>query len=224
MKIKRILSTALTAAILFTTIVSAIPVGASAQASFVGDKGTISNDDIKAQYLDPMLAYNYGSAGEMLSAELAQGSLDYVNSADGKYAMYVNRYTGVFYYVNNVTGQILTSNPYNPAYTTLDSAIKKELMSQVFITFSSVGSTAVPKIYDSFKAGDLATAQQYQYKINRVIDAILRFGKFGAIRGVKAALEMKGYDVGHAVFPAPHYDKDTLAAYKKELESLGIEF
>ena len=150
MKIKRILSTALTAAILFTTIVSAIPVGASAQASFVGDKGTISNDDIKAQYLDPMLAYNYGSAGEMLSAELAQGSLDYVNSADGKYAMYVNRYTGVFYYVNNVTGQILTSNPYNPAYTTLDSAIKKELMSQVFITFSSVGSTAVPKVYDSF--------------------------------------------------------------------------
>ena len=80
------------------------------------------------------------------------------------------------------------------------------------------------KLFDAFKAGDLATAQQYQYKINRVIDAILRFGKFGAIRGVKAALEMKGYDVGHAVFPAPHYDKDTLAAYKKELESLGIEF
>ena len=80
------------------------------------------------------------------------------------------------------------------------------------------------KLYDAFAAGDLATAQQYQYKINRVIDAILRFGKFGAVRGVKAALEMKGYDVGHAVFPAPRYDKDALAAYKKELESLGIEF
>ena len=80
------------------------------------------------------------------------------------------------------------------------------------------------KLFDAFKAGNLAEAQQYQYKINRVIDAILRFGKFGAIRGVKAALEMKGYDVGNAVFPAPQYDKDTLAAYKKELESLGIEF
>lgn len=80
------------------------------------------------------------------------------------------------------------------------------------------------KLYDAFAAGDLATAQQYQYKINRVIDAILRFGKFGAVRGVKAALQMKGYDVGHAVFPAPRYDKDALAAYKKELESLGIQF
>lgn len=80
------------------------------------------------------------------------------------------------------------------------------------------------KLYDAFATGDLATAQQYQYKINRVIDAILRFGKFGAVRGVKAALQMKGYDVGYAVFPAPRYDKDALAAYKKELESLGIQF
>lgn len=80
------------------------------------------------------------------------------------------------------------------------------------------------KLFDSFKAGDLATAQEYQYKANRVIDALLRFSKFGAIRGTKAALELKGFDVGDAIFPARPYDKEELAAYKKELSGLGIEF
>lgn len=150
MKLKRILSTALTAAILFTTVISVFPVGASAAASHVGEKGNLSNDELKEQHLDPLLAYNYGSAGAMLEAELAANSLDYASSADGKFSMYVNRYTGVFYYVNNVTGQILTSNTYSPAYSSIDAAIKKDLMSQVFVTFSTVGSTAVPKSYDSF--------------------------------------------------------------------------
>ncbi len=80
------------------------------------------------------------------------------------------------------------------------------------------------KLFDSFKAGDLATAQEYQYKANRVIDALLRFSKFGAIRGTKAALALKGFDVGDAIFPARPYDKDELLAYKKELSGLGIEF
>ena len=48
----------------------------------------------------------------MLVYELEKGYLDSVDSKDKMYSIYVNRYTGVMYYVNNLTGQILMSNPY----------------------------------------------------------------------------------------------------------------
>lgn len=80
------------------------------------------------------------------------------------------------------------------------------------------------RIYDAFTAGDLATAQEYQYKANHVIDALIRFGKNGAINSTKAALNLMGYDAGHAVFPGREFTKDELASFKKELQELGIEF
>ena len=152
MKIKRILSSALVAAILFTTILSALPVSVSAMHSAVIDSSTkYDNDTLVAEILEPMLQYNYNSADEMLEAELEAGYLDYIHSADKAYSLYANRYTGVVYYVNNLTGQILTTNPYNPAYTNLDSAIRQRLMSQVLINYSTVGSTARPDPLYSYK-------------------------------------------------------------------------
>lgn len=80
------------------------------------------------------------------------------------------------------------------------------------------------KLYDAYTAGDMATAQEYQYKINHVISALIRVGKYGAIRGTKAALNLMGYDVGKAVYPARDFSKAELDAFKKELQELGIEF
>ena len=151
MKIKRILSSALTAVILFTTIVAVMPVQASAAHSAVVDTTSqYTTDEIKSNILEPMLKYNYSAADEMLAYELEMGYLDYIHSGDKKFSLYANRYTGVVYYVNNVTGQILTTNPYNPAYANIADTIKTDLMSQVYITYSAVGSTALPKTYDSY--------------------------------------------------------------------------
>ena len=151
MKVKRILSSALTAVILFTTIVAAMPIEASAAHSAIVDTTSqYTTDEIKANILQPMLQYNYSSADEMLAYELEMGYLDYISSADKKFSLYANRYTGVVYYVNNVTGQILTTNPYNPAYATISDTIKTDLMSQVIITYSTVGSSSLPKSYDSY--------------------------------------------------------------------------
>ena len=80
------------------------------------------------------------------------------------------------------------------------------------------------KLYDAFRAGDLATAQEYQFKCNRVTDALIRYSKNGAIKATKTALSLMGYDVGSAVFPAREMDADTRAAFKKELTGLGIRF
>lgn len=80
------------------------------------------------------------------------------------------------------------------------------------------------RLYDAYTAGDLATAQACQYKINRVIDALIRHSQFGAIRATKAALRLKGFDVGDACYPARAFDADRMAALKKELSELGVEF
>jgi len=151
MRFKRILSSALTAVIVITTIISAAPIQASAMHSAVIDttsKYTV--DEIKANILEKMLSYNFDSADQMLAYELEEGYLDYIQSADKKYSLYANRYTGVVYYVNNVTGQILTTNPINPSYTKLDPVLQKQLMSQVYIDFSTVGSIAASKTYNSY--------------------------------------------------------------------------
>lgn len=151
MKIKRILSTALTVVLLLTTVMSVAPVQASAMHSAVIDgTSNYTADEIKANILTPMLSYNYDSADDMLAAELEAGYLDYISSSDKRYTLYANRYTGVVYYVNNVTGQILTTNPSNPAYANLDEDIRKNLMSQVYIDFSTVGSIVASTNYNSY--------------------------------------------------------------------------
>ena len=78
--------------------------------------------------------------------------------------------------------------------------------------------------YNAAMAGDWETARQWQYKINRVIDVLLRYSENGAIKGVKAAMTCKGFDMGNAVYPSKVYTSDELAALKKELAALGIEF
>ena len=153
MNIKKILSSALTAVIMFTTIVAAFPVSASASVEYITPDESAFIDDmdlVKSEILEPAINTQYGTAQERLEAELAGEQLYGAISADGKYTIYANRYTGIIYYVNNQTGQILTSNPFNPAYAKLDVAIKKDLMSQVIIHFSNVGSTEYPTVYDSY--------------------------------------------------------------------------
>lgn len=79
-------------------------------------------------------------------------------------------------------------------------------------------------LYDAFVRGDWHTAQEYQYRCNRVTDALIRHSRHGAIPATKAALCLKGYDVGSAVFPSREFDRERLAALKKELSELGISF
>jgi len=79
-------------------------------------------------------------------------------------------------------------------------------------------------LYKAFTDGDLKTAQEYQYRINRVISVLLRYGVNGVVNSTKAALGLMGYDVGHAVYPAKTYSNQELADLRNELEKLGIQF
>ena len=126
MKLNRIISSALIFVMLFASIVAAIPVTGFASEEAEYKVSVLENDtrDEKAvkEIYDTYLTYGFGELNKFkfktvedcLQYELSMGYLDSVEYGD--HAIYVNRYTGLMYYVNHVTGQILTSNPIDPAY------------------------------------------------------------------------------------------------------------
>lgn len=76
-------------------------------------------------------------------------------------------------------------------------------------------------IYKSYKDGDIKEAQQQQYKVNRVVKLML---KYGVVRSGKAVLRLKGFDAGYPVLPQRRFSEAELAELKKDFESVGIEF
>ena len=166
MKIKRILSTALTVALIFTLLLTAVPVNvfaahteSSSTSTAIVPEGYTEADLTSAElsdYLDEYLEYNYNSAEEMLLDELEAGYLYCAHSPGKEYTVYVNKYTGFVYYVNNVTGQILTSNPINPGYTDASGRLsiggdqRDMLMSQISINYALLSDTTQKNTYHSY--------------------------------------------------------------------------
>ena len=151
MNFKRILSSALTVVMVFAAIVTALPAtvkAAHSQSSVTTGGKTLTTEEIKA-VVQSSYESNYNDAQQMLEADLEAGYLDSVSSSGDEYTLYVNRYTGMVYYVNNETDQILTSNPSNVGYgspmaVSIDR--RKQLMSQVSVSFVPVGSSSSDEI------------------------------------------------------------------------------
>ena len=133
MNFKRIVSAALVCVMMFASVAAFLPVKANAAYSSEVDSSTkLPLDDIKA-IVNTALNGKYATDLDMLQADLDLGYLDHVTSSDGKYTIYVNRFTGVMYYKNNVTGQILSSSPADMKYK--ESVKTDELLSQVIVEF-----------------------------------------------------------------------------------------
>ncbi len=149
---KKIISTALMVIMLLTSILAIIPVTAfaahSAKPSTEHTQSSVSRDELQAYIDNDYLASNFSTAEEMLNYDMSKGYLDVVTSANGLYKLYVNRYSGFVYYQNVLTGQILTSNPIDPA-TTAEQNDRMDIMSQISITFCESNNTLVPKTYNS---------------------------------------------------------------------------
>lgn len=155
MKIKRILSSALVLLMLFTTVVAAIPASAAPTDSVTvtvntPKDGTPAAKDILTTYKNE---YKFSSAEEMLNHELSLGYLDWVEA--GEYRLYINRYTGIVYYRNMISGQTLVSNPYNP---NANQQIKtfEGSFSQLEIEYFSITDTSesTPVFYSSQWIGE----------------------------------------------------------------------
>ena len=169
---------------IFMTLVAALPITANAaySGSSVGGSAAIPegsteanlNHDQLVEYLAEYLAYNFDTAEEMLSYELSKGYLYCAHSTAKLYTIYVNKYTGFVYYVNNVTGQILTSNPTNPGYLTSDGFItvqgvdRQVLMSQISVEFFETANSMNTYSYNSY----VWAAERTQIKVEPMLGGI----------------------------------------------------
>ena len=164
-KFNKILSLALVLIMTFSAVAILIPpIEAGAVYTSDIDESKISTDKIKEIAYDAQ-SKSYEPAEEMLEAEKALGYLDSVkmqNTEKGiDNTIYVNRYTGVVYYVNNVTGQILTSNPYQVGSVS-GSAARYELMSQIVVDWfytktSAEGAKALNSYEDAALRAQITT-------------------------------------------------------------------
>ena len=138
MKLNKILSTALVMVMLLSSIMTVIPMSAFAAES-EGVKVTMGEADILKNSPDTLttlvsnwLNHNYSTAEEMLADQIKSGELDTIEAGD--FALYINRYTGFVFYENRKTGQILTSNPIDPASNN-NMQLPLDVMSQIDIQY-----------------------------------------------------------------------------------------
>ena len=160
MKLNRILSLALVMVMLVTSFAAIIPVKAEAAFTSEINSQRLSLAEVesiiksfktgKNGETDPLtgLEDTFDDAYERLEYDLEKGYLD--KASNGKFTIYVNRYTGVMYYQNNATGEMLTSNPFDFPITV---GTNEELFSQIVIKYSSVTDTETDKtMYSSVEA------------------------------------------------------------------------
>ncbi len=76
------------------------------------------------------------------------------------------------------------------------------------------------RIYNSFQAGNLADAQEAQFKANRLIEILI---KFGVVVGIKDILEMIGFDSGYQVYPQKRFTAEEQAAFRAALKEINYE-
>ena len=161
MNMKKLISTALMVIMIVTCLVAALPVNAFAAVTPTLDNNQVSEsemnlDEVKAYIDNFYLKSAYSTAEEMLDAMINDedyGDASYLvsaSSSDGRYSIYINRYTGFVFYVNNKTGQILTSNPIDPAAAGASGERERSaLMSQIKISFSESSNSKNTYEYDS---------------------------------------------------------------------------
>jgi N-acetylneuraminate lyase len=76
------------------------------------------------------------------------------------------------------------------------------------------------EIYRSFYAGDMASAQAAQFKANKLIEILI---KFGVVCSLKEVLAMLGYDCGNQVYPQKRFTDEERAGLHEALREIRFE-
>ncbi len=215
----KILSSALALVMIFAALIILFPQKADAAYNGATDasKDALSSDAVK-QIVKEAYAYNFDSAEEMLAYELSNGYLDTVTTKNGEYSIYVNRYTGVLYYVNNWTGQILTSNPYQYSEGN-DATVNKLLLSQISVEFSEIAmgtkydynSTDWAALYTQISTEYINGGIRVKYTLGDTTARFLLPGRINADKFEEMVLIPMINDLGQRM---EEYCADKLAAYE----------
>lgn len=79
------------------------------------------------------------------------------------------------------------------------------------------------ELYENFSKGNIDAARECQYRINRVLSVLLKYGVNGVINSIKCVFEMMGYDMGYAAFPAKRFTQDEREGLKTDLTASGFK-
>ena len=159
MNLKRILSSALVVIMMFSAFALLIPVKSEAAHHSSVSGSILSDDEVKAIVQEYRKA-KFASAEEMFQYDKSNGYLDcFTNIA---YSIYVNRYTGVVYYRDELTGEMLTSNSYN--FNNADQKASAAWASQVSVTYSKVTDTTFEETLHSSEWA----SEKNQIKVSKI--------------------------------------------------------
>ena len=152
---------------LLSVIVSVYPAsvfadGAAAQSVTVNPSNMTKSEDEIVKMLESYKQTDK-TPEVLLAEEAAAGFLDSIETAE--YSLYVNRYTGLAYYKNNVTGQILTSNPTDPG---TNKNLTYEVLSQVKLEYTThakpqIDNPFIETSYECITNGNLLSTSKYVY-------------------------------------------------------------
>lgn len=81
------------------------------------------------------------------------------------------------------------------------------------------------KLYETFRAGDLARAAELQKQVQRVSDSFYRIGKYSSstIKGIKCALACQGICNDFMAEPFHRFRSDERGLVKARLEEINVE-
>ena len=149
MKLNKIISSALVLVMLFASFCVVIPVSAAeeekkTEISVMDQEKVITDLSEIQKILTAYKGYKFETAYDMLQYELENNYLDSLKYDDRM--IYVNRYTGVMYYVNEKTGQIITSNPIDLGKS---EGIDTNFFSQIEVEYFTTTDVSTGK-YNSF--------------------------------------------------------------------------
>ena len=145
-KLNKIVSALLLSVMIFSSVSVCLPLVASAAASesYVVDASSEKKD--AATVVTDKLK-NDRTAEESLAYDIAENYVD--SYTNGTFTIYVNRYTGILYYKNEITGQILTSNPTDPQLAAKEGESAKKLLSQITVSLFENSNTTNVHTMDS---------------------------------------------------------------------------
>ncbi len=77
------------------------------------------------------------------------------------------------------------------------------------------------EVYKNFSEGNVEEARKIQYKINRVVDCMI---KYKVLPATKYMYKMMGFNVGEAVYPMSVYTDAEKASFEADLKEAGWQF
>ena len=163
----------------------------------------------------PFIMYNHPSANGGMSAETVAKMFE------------IDNITGVKWTVNNFYELMRLKDLTNGEMNIINGPDEMLLLGLCAGADGGIGTTyniMLPqylKIYEYFKKGNIDKAREIQYKVNRVINCMI---KNEVISSTKSMCCMLGFPSGEAIYPLKDMSGEDMVELERELTALGWPF